>query len=119
MSGPEAATTCQCGGEFVTVQSIFKGACQVCARCGGQLTPSGKYLPPNSGWYTPPIPQAGETMAQAERRGLLRSRERATDKGDWTTVERISKLIDRLTDEAQQADPRRGPGPDERRTKPR
>lgn len=52
---------CACGGTliyFTTPGPFGDVAWNVCDKCGGAITRSGKYLPPRSGWTIPPIPES-------------------------------------------------------------
>ncbi|HET8631124.1 MAG TPA: hypothetical protein VFL91_27190 [Thermomicrobiales bacterium] len=47
------AENCQCGCFLVE-----KDGLRICPSCGGAYTPSGKYLPPHSGWDIPALTPA-------------------------------------------------------------
>ena len=48
---PEDGDECSCGNGYL----IEKDGFHVCCACGGAVTHSGKYLPPNSGWTIPTL----------------------------------------------------------------
>jgi hypothetical protein len=46
---PEEGDACICGEGYL----VATGTWHVCCACGGAVTHSGKYLPPQSGWAIP------------------------------------------------------------------
>jgi hypothetical protein len=48
---PREGDECQCGNGYL----VEKQGWLVCSACGGALTNSGKYLPPQSGWAIPAL----------------------------------------------------------------